>query len=95
MRLTLPLRGGDLVCREVVAMINDYLEDALPRRSRARLERHLATCPHCTAYLHQMRTTVTLTRRLVPEDLSPELQREFTDVFRRWRSETQDADGSG
>jgi anti-sigma factor RsiW len=82
------LRPVEIPCQEVVEMISDYLEGALPLRDRRRLEAHLAGCPHCTAYLAQVRETLRLTGRLVPEDLSPEMQREFSDVYRRWRGES-------
>jgi len=81
------LRRHELVCVEVVELVTDYLEGALSRRDRRRFERHLAGCPHCTEYLAQMRQTLRLTGRLVPEDLSPEMQREFTAIYRRWRDE--------
>lgn len=81
------LRGRELACIEVVELVTDYLEGALSRRDRRRLERHLAGCPHCTEYLAQMRQTLRLTGRLVPEDFSPEMQREFTAIYRRWRDE--------
>ena len=84
MRLFTP---AEIPCQQVVELISDYLEGALPTRERRRLEHHLAGCPHCTAYLAQMRETLRLTGRLVPEDLSPEMQREFSDVYRQWRSE--------
>ena len=75
----------DLPCQEVVEMVTDYLEGALSRRDRRRFERHLAGCPHCTEYLAQMRETLRLTGRLVPEDLDPEVEQEFTELYRRWR----------
>ena len=81
------LRKHELVCIEVVELVTDYLEGALSRRDRRRFDRHLAGCPHCTEYLAQMRETLLLTGRLVPEDFSPEIQREFTAIFRRWREE--------
>ena len=81
------LRRRELVCIEVVELVTDYLEGALSRRDRRRFERHLAGCDHCTEYLAQMRETLRLTGRLVPEDLSPEMQREFTAIYRRWRDE--------
>lgn len=81
------LRPAEIPCQEVVELISDYLEDALSARERRRLEHHLAGCPHCSAYLAQMRETLRLTGRLVPEDLSPEMQREFSEVYRQWRSE--------
>lgn len=81
------LRPAEIACQQVVELISDYLEGALPASERRRLEHHLAGCPHCTAYLAQMRETLRLAGRLVPEDLSPEMQREFSDIYRRWRAD--------
>lgn len=81
------MRPAEIPCQQVVELISDYLEGALPARERRQLEGHLAGCPHCSAYLAQMRETLRLTGRLVPEDLSPEMQREFSDIYRRWRAE--------
>jgi len=74
----------ELACQEVVELISDYLEDALSTRDRRRLEHHLAGCPHCSAYLAQMRETLRLAGRLKPEDLTPEMTEEFSEIFRRW-----------
>jgi anti-sigma factor RsiW len=84
MRL-LPRR--DLVCRQAVELVTDYLEGSLPRRARKRFEAHLAGCPHCTEYLAQMRETIRLSGRLEPEDLTPQQRDEFVDLYRRWRDE--------
>jgi anti-sigma factor RsiW len=81
-----PLRKNPLVCQEVVELVTDYLEGALPRRDRRRFEAHLAGCAHCTEYLAQMRRTLELTGRLVAEDLSADARREFEDIYRNWRS---------
>jgi anti-sigma factor RsiW len=81
------LRRRELVCIEVVELVTDYLEGALSRGDRRRLERHLAGCEHCTEYLAQMRETLRLTGRLVPADLSPDMHQEFTALYRRWRDE--------
>ena len=80
-------RKEDLVCQQVVELVTDYLEGALPRSQRRRLEAHLAACEHCTEYLAQMRATIALTGRLRAEDLSPEMREEFSSIYRRWRSE--------
>jgi anti-sigma factor RsiW len=80
-------RPTDLVCRQVVELVTDYLENALPRADRRRFERHLAGCPHCTAYLAQMRETIRLTGRLEPTDLTPEMREEFGELYRRWQAE--------
>ncbi len=81
------LTPHEIPCQQVVEMVTDYLEGALSWRARRRFEHHLAGCPHCTAYLQQMRETLRLTGRLVPEDLAPEMQQEFGEIYKRWRSE--------
>jgi len=80
-------RKNELVCQEVVELVTDYLEGALSRSQRRRFETHLAGCENCSEYLEQMRATIRLTGRLRAEDLTPEMQEDFTALYRRWRSE--------
>lgn len=81
-----PLTPHEIPCRQVVEMVTDYLEETLSRRDRRRFEHHIAGCENCAAYLAQMRETLRLTGRLVPDDLSPAMQQEFTDIYRRWQA---------
>ena len=62
-------RGAAYVCRDFVEDVTAYLEGALPDELEARVEGHLADCPHCRAYLDQMRRTVRLLGRLGDEDV--------------------------
>lgn len=78
---------AEIPCQQVVELITDYLEDALPRAQRRRLESHLAGCEHCTEYLAQVRETIRLTGRLRVEDLTPQMRREFSSLYRAWRSQ--------
>jgi anti-sigma factor RsiW len=79
-------RRRDLACREAVELVTDYLEGALSADDRARLEGHLANCPHCTEYLAQMRRTLDLLGRIEPEALEPQVQDELVALYRRWTS---------
>jgi anti-sigma factor RsiW len=81
------LGRSELACQQVVEMVSDYLEGALSRSQRRRLEAHLAGCEHCSEYLRQIRATIRLTGRLRAEDLTPEMREEFTAIYRRWRAE--------
>jgi anti-sigma factor RsiW len=83
-------RRSDLVCQQVVELVTDYLEGALSRADRRRFDRHLRGCPNCTNYLEQMRITIAATGALRPEDLSPEAEQEFTELFRAWRDGDRD-----
>jgi anti-sigma factor RsiW len=83
--LPLRRRPAALPCQQVVEMVTDYLEGALTPADHRRLEAHLADCPHCTEYLAQMRETIRLAGRLTPEDLTPQMSTDLTDLYRRWR----------
>jgi anti-sigma factor RsiW len=80
-------RPRGLVCQKVVEMVTDYLEGALSPADRRRFETHLAACPHCTEYLAQIRETIRLTGQVTPEDLTPQMRTDLTDLYRRWRAE--------
>jgi anti-sigma factor RsiW len=80
-------RRRELACQEVVELVTDYLEGALSPADHRRFETHLAGCPHCTEYLAQMRETITLVGRVTPEDLTPQMSTDLTDLYRRWRAE--------
>ncbi len=79
-------RRQELVCREAVELVTDYLEGVLRGRDRARFEAHLTNCPHCTEYLKQMRATLDALGRIEPEALDPEVQDELVALYRRWRA---------
>jgi anti-sigma factor RsiW len=82
------LRGRDLVCRQAVELMTDYLEGRLSRAERRRFEAHLARCPHCTEYLAQLRETIRLTGQAgAPEDLPPRTRDELIQLYRQWQSE--------
>jgi hypothetical protein len=80
------LRRDDIVCRQAVELVTDYLDRAMSRASRRSFERHLAACVHCTEYLAQMRITIDVTGRLTPEDLTPAQRDAFVALYRQWRA---------
>jgi anti-sigma factor RsiW len=75
----------DLTCQELVELVTEYLEDALPQRDRDRFEEHLLACPPCQAHLAQVRETIRITGSVSAESLSPGAQRELLDAFRGWK----------
>ena len=82
----LSLRRNDIVCRQAVELVTDYLEGALSRRDRRRFESHLRACPNCTAYLEQIRITIALSGAVGTDELSPEARRDLSELYRQWRS---------
>ena len=68
--------------------MTDYLEGALSARDRARLEGHLAECPHCTEYLAQIRDVVAAAGHIEPDDLPPATVDGLVALYRTWRADT-------
>ncbi len=78
-------RRRALVCRDAVALMSDYLDGRLSESDRARLERHLEACPHCTEYLAQLRITLAAAGSAQPDDLSDEALDDLVELYRQWR----------
>jgi anti-sigma factor RsiW len=76
----------ELICQEIVEVINDYLEDAMDAELRTSFEAHLDTCPHCMHYLEQMRAMIRVSGTIGAGSLSPEFQAGLLAAFRNWRS---------
>lgn len=71
-------------CQEVVELVTDYLEGALPDSDRRRFEEHLDGCPHCRAYLEQLRVVIRAAGSITVDDLTPEVEASLLDAFRGW-----------
>lgn len=87
MRMRFLRRRRPLVCREAVELMADYLDGLLPDAEQARLEQHLAACPHCSEYLAQLRATMDALGRAEPEALSDAALGEIVALYQRWRAE--------
>lgn len=77
-----PNRGDELACRELVELVTDYLEGALPPAERERFETHLTECPFCTEYVEQMRAVSGSLGSLPEPALPPERREELLSAFR-------------
>ena len=76
-----------LECQQAVELITDYLEGALSRRERRRLEGHLRACPNCSAYLEQIQAVIAISGSVEPDDLSEEASSDLIELYRRWRGD--------
>lgn len=74
-----------LTCRELVELVTDYLEGALPPAERDRFDAHIARCPHCHRYLEQMRQLIAALPGLTEETIPTAARQELLHAFRRWK----------
>jgi anti-sigma factor RsiW len=75
----------ELTCRELVELVTDYFDDALPASERARFEAHVRACHGCEAYLAQMRLTIRLVQASATLADRPEVGA-LLEAFRGWRA---------
>jgi anti-sigma factor RsiW len=72
------------VCKQFVEDVTGYLEGTLPDDVVARIDDHLADCPHCREYLREMRRTIAdagaLSERDVDE-MPSDLRNRLLDAF--------------
>jgi anti-sigma factor RsiW len=52
--------NGGMSCKQLVELVTDYLEGALPLDDAAHFEAHLALCPPCVEYVAQIERTVSV-----------------------------------
>jgi anti-sigma factor (TIGR02949 family) len=75
-------------CQEMIEVVTNYLDDALPPDERQRFERHLSYCAGCSTYLDQMRETITQTGMVAREEsLPPALRDRILAQFRTSKRE--------
>jgi anti-sigma factor RsiW len=53
----------DLRCKRIFATLSEFLDAELPARTCRELERHLAGCKPCVAYLETLKTTTEACQR--------------------------------
>ena len=73
----------DIACNELVELLTEYLEGALPPDETAAVEEHLRGCTGCQTYLDQLRTTIGLLGSAPVATLSPQAYDDLLAAFGR------------
>ncbi|HXV94495.1 MAG TPA: zf-HC2 domain-containing protein [Pseudonocardia sp.] len=75
----------DVACRELVELVTEYLDGALPPEETAAVEAHLALCEGCARYLEQMRATIAAVGTVQVETLPDDAVDALLAAFRERR----------
>ena len=81
---------GMMTCQKLTELVTDFEEGTLSFTDRLQVRMHLMMCPHCRAYVDQLRLTTSLLSQLPPEPLDPDLKQGLIDAYRDWR-ESEDS----
>lgn len=77
----------EMPCQELVEVVTDYLEGALPTEDLARFEEHLAECGPCREYLAQFRRTISVVGRVDAAALPEHSREQLLAAFRGLRAD--------
>jgi anti-sigma factor RsiW len=87
--------NDEFSCQEMIEVVTNYLDDALPPDERQRFERHLSYCAGCGTYLDQMRETIRLVGELPEQSVPDATWNRLRNAFRDWKqSGPQDSSSS-
>lgn len=77
----------EIVCREFVELVTEYLEGALPGERVELVEQHLVMCDWCKTYLEQLEATVRALPAAAADDepVPAETELALVAAFREWR----------
>ncbi len=59
-------------CEDIVKYLSDYIDGDLPIELLEEAEKHLATCPKCTATVKTLRETISLYKKSCKTCITPE-----------------------
>jgi len=76
----------EIVCREFVEVVTEYLDDALPADRLELVEEHLVMCDWCRDYLEQIETTAAVASQAAPAGPPEEVLRDLMAAFRERHS---------
>jgi anti-sigma factor RsiW len=82
-----------LSCKEVVELVSDFIDGALPPGLRVRMEAHLTGCDPCIEYVGQIRATVALAAQTTPDPIDPATSSNLIDLYRTWQRPPTDPPG--
>ncbi len=74
-----------LGCRDVTALVTDYVEGRLSLVDRLRFRFHLLGCRGCRAYVRQMELTARSLGALPPPALDAHVEAELLRRFEGWK----------
>ncbi|HME10452.1 MAG TPA: zf-HC2 domain-containing protein [Bryobacteraceae bacterium] len=76
-------------CKELFALLSEYLDLELPDEACAKMQAHFADCPPCVQFVESLRKTIQLLGRYRPGEIPQPLKDESKGRLRRAWEEAQ------
>jgi anti-sigma factor RsiW len=72
-------------CKQITALLDDYLSDRLSPKLKRDFEQHLDTCPDCVSFLNTYKKTLATTQALEPPALPSKVRNKLRAFLRQRR----------
>jgi anti-sigma factor RsiW len=63
-----------LTCKDFLRELSDYLDEALDKEIRAKLEQHITECPNCWVIADTTRKTVRIYKGMEPHPIPTDVE---------------------
>lgn len=84
-----PAQAAPAQCPDVVAMWSQKLEGDLRQEDCATMEKHVLTCPHCSAACDALKRALLACRRVAGEEVPPVVQARVKEAVRAWADQVK------
>ena len=78
---------GNEHCKEIFALLSEYLDLELPPDACKEIEAHIQGCPPCVEFAESLKKTVALCREYKPAELPPPIgeqaRKELEEAYRK------------
>jgi anti-sigma factor RsiW len=63
-----------LTCKDFLHELSDYLDEAIDRELRAKLEKHIAECPNCWVIADTTKRTIQIYKGMDPQPIPADVE---------------------
>lgn len=88
------MNADEIICKQLVELVTDYLDGVLDPVVTARFDAHLLECDGCVNYLEQFQSTISTLGRVPSDQLDEGFRDRLLDTFRGWTSAPEQDHGN-
>jgi anti-sigma factor RsiW len=78
-----------MTCRQCAELLLEFLSGELQRELHEMMQEHLQSCPPCVHFVETYRITITLSRKLPPAELPPDVAERLWAAMQRCLDEEE------
>jgi anti-sigma factor (TIGR02949 family) len=72
-----------LTCKDFLHELSDFLDEAMDRELRAKLEKHIAECPNCWVIADTTKKTIQIYKGMDPQPVPADVEQRLMEALER------------